>query len=77
MNMEYDKVVPELPDVVINTSAASEHVAEVERQIRVIKERCQACLAVMPFKKITNIMTISLVDFCVLWLNVTPVKTRI
>ena len=40
MNMEYDKVAPEIPEVVINTSAALDHVAEVERQIRVVKERC-------------------------------------
>ena len=29
MDMELDKVVPEIPDVVVITSAASEHVAEV------------------------------------------------
>ena len=77
VDMEFDKFVPEIPDVVVNTSAASEHVAEVERQIRVVKERCQACLAVMPFKKIPNIMTMNLVHFCVFWLNATPVKTGI
>ena len=30
MNMEFDKVVPENPDVVVNMSAASDHVAEAE-----------------------------------------------
>ena len=64
MDMEFDKVVPEIPEVVINTSTASEHVAEVKRCIRVIKERCQSC----PFKKIPNIMMINLVHFCVFWL---------
>ena len=29
MDMEYDKVVPELLDVVINTSVAKEHVAKM------------------------------------------------
>ena len=29
--MEFNKVIPEIPVVVINTSAASEHVAEIER----------------------------------------------
>ena len=62
MNMEFNKVIPEIPEVVINTSAASEHVAEVKRR-RVIKERCRACLSVLPFKKIPNIMTINLVHF--------------
>ena len=41
MDMEFNKVIPELPEVNINTSAASEHVAEVERHIRIIKERCR------------------------------------
>ena len=77
MDMEFYKVVPEIPEVVVNTSAASGHVAEVKRQIRVIKERCWAFLAVMPFKKIPIIMTISLVHFCVFWLNATPAKSWI
>ena len=50
MDMEFNKVIPELPEVNINTSAASEHVAEVERCIRIIKERCRACISTMPFK---------------------------
>ena len=40
MDMEFNKVIPEIPEVNINTGAASEHVAEVETRIRVIKERC-------------------------------------
>ena len=77
MDMEFDKVAPEIPEVVINTSSASKHLAEVERRIRVVKERCRACMSVMPFKKIPNIMTITLIHFCVFWLNVISVKTRI
>ena len=38
------KVTPEIPEVNIDTSTVSEH-AEVERYIRVIKERCQVCMA--------------------------------
>ena len=51
MNMEFDKVIPGILKIVINTNAASEHDAVVERHIRVIKERCWACMAVMPLKK--------------------------
>ena len=50
MDMEFNKIIPELPDININTSKASEHVAEVEWCIRVIKERCRACMSTMPFK---------------------------
>ena len=67
MDMEFNKVAPELPDVIINTSTAPEHVAEVERSIRVVKERFRVCMSVMPFKRLPNIMTINLVHFCVFW----------
>ena len=38
MDMEFDKVIPELPGMVVNTSAAKEHVADIEQRIRVVKE---------------------------------------
>ena len=66
MDMECDKVTPEIPKVGINASAASEHVAEVESRIRVVKERCRACMSVLPFKKITNVIKINM-----------PITTRI
>ena len=37
MDMEFNKVIPEITKVNINTSATSEHVAELERCIRLIK----------------------------------------
>ena len=39
MNMEFEKVKDELPLVVVNTTAAREHVPDSERRIRTIKER--------------------------------------
>ena len=39
MEMEFNKVIPENPEVIINMSEASEHVAEMEKHI-------------MPFEKI-------------------------
>ena len=36
MDMEFNKVAPEIPEVVVNTNATSEHVAEIKRWIRVI-----------------------------------------
>ena len=52
MDMEFNKVIPELPEVNINTSTASEHVSEVERHIRIIKERCRACISTISFKNL-------------------------
>ena len=48
--MKFDKVITEQQQVVINTSAASEHVAKIEHKIRVIKERCCTNIGIMPFK---------------------------
>ena len=39
MDGEFEKVKAELPSIVCNTTAAKEHVAEAERQIRTVKER--------------------------------------
>ena len=77
MDMKFNKVTPKISKVAINTSAASEHVAKVERRIRVIKERCRACMALLPFKRISNVVTINLVHFCIFWLNAIPVKADI
>ena len=38
MNMEFDKVIPKIPEVAINTSAVSEHVAEIKQHIRGINQ---------------------------------------
>ena len=38
MDMEFDKLKSVMSELVINTTAAREHVGEIERKIRVIKE---------------------------------------
>ena len=50
MDMKFNKVIPEMPQVNIKTTAASEHVAEIERRIRTIKERCRATLSTLLLK---------------------------
>ena len=42
MDMEFEKVRDKLPLVEVNTTAAREHVPEIERRIRTIKERVRA-----------------------------------
>ena len=39
MDMEFETVKDELPLVEVNTTAAREHVPEIERRIRTIEER--------------------------------------
>ena len=48
--MEINKVVKVLLDLMINTSAASKYVKEIEHRIRIIKEKYRANLSAMPFK---------------------------
>ena len=45
MDMEFDKLKAILTNWNINTSAAREHVAELERWIRVIEERCRGIMS--------------------------------
>ena len=75
--MEFNKAIPEMPQLNMNTTAASEHVAEIERRIRIIMERCRATLSTLPFKKLPNVMTINLVDFSVFLLYAMPAKSGI
>ena len=72
MDMEFDKVTVEMPDIMINTSAAKEHVAEVEHCIRIIKEWARATASVLPFTALLNIMAINLIH--VFWLKMNSIK---
>ena len=70
MDMESDKSVDELSGrTVVNTSAAQEHVAEIERQIRTTKERCRAIVSTLPFEILTKLIVTNIVYFVMLWLN--------
>ena len=73
MDMEFDKVVAKLINVVINASATREHMAEIEQRIRVAKERARATISMLPCKHLPNIMIINLIHFCMFWLNMTPI----
>jgi hypothetical protein len=58
--------------VTLNTTATSKHALEIERQIRVVKERARAVWSTLPLKKNQNRMIVELVIFLVLWLNAFP-----
>ena len=77
MDMEFDKIKTILPQLNINTTAAREHVTEVERCIREIKETCRGILANKPFKIIVNVLVIHLLQFVTMWLNAFPWKSGV
>jgi phospholipid N-methyltransferase len=58
--------------VVVNVTAKEEHVAEIERQHRVIKERARAVIQTLPFKNMPKKMRIALIHNVVFWLNNIP-----
>jgi hypothetical protein len=77
MDMEFEKLVDLLLNVTINTTAAREHVGEIERKIRVIKERARGTMNNLPYPQLPRLMTIELMHFCVMWMNAFPVKSDV
>mgnify|MGYP000959672854 CR=1 FL=1 len=77
MDREFKKVKAEVPSIICNTTAAKEHVAEAERQIRTVKERSRGIRATLPFSSIPKRVKIELVYFIVFWLNAFPARSGI
>ena len=63
MDIEFDKLKELLPNVALNTTAAREHVGEIEQKIRVIKERARGTISTLPYKKLPRLMVIELLHF--------------
>jgi hypothetical protein len=51
MDNEFEKLTSLVPIIQINTTAAKEHVPEIKRRIRLIKERGRGILNTLPLKK--------------------------
>ena len=58
--------------VTLNTTSRDEHVGDVERYIRTIKERMQGVSNTIPFKRLTRNMVMELAKAVVYWLNSVP-----
>ena len=77
MDNEFNKVMDHAPHVIINTTAAAEHVGDIERRIRVIKERCRGILCTLPYTQFPQIMLVHLLHHVVMWLNNFPTKNGV
>ncbi len=73
MDNEFEKVKDHVPETNLNTPAASEHIGEIERKIRVIKERSRGILCTLPYSHFPQQMLIHLLHHVVMWLNNFPV----
>ena len=58
----------------INLESANKHVPEIERKIRVVKERCQSTGHGLPFQLIPKILTMHILFQRVKILNFFPTK---
>jgi len=58
----------------VNLASANEHVPEIERRIRVVKERCRATWHGLPIQLIPKLLTIHIVLNIVKLLNFFPTK---
>ena len=57
-----------------NETSRDEHVGDVERYIRTVKERMQAIYNTLPFQKIPARLVIEMAKTAVFWMNVFPVE---
>jgi hypothetical protein len=63
MHMVFEKLRTMMPHMALNTTGAREHVREVERKIKVIKERARGAFNILPYKKLPKLMVIELLHF--------------
>ena len=57
-----------------NFATRNEHVPEIERQHRVIKERARAFRSTLPFEVFPRLLPVKMVNNCALWINMFPDK---
>ena len=77
-DMEFTSVIdPLLGKTVVNTTAAREHVAEIERSIRTVKERSRAVISTLPFKILPKLVVSNVIKYAVFWLNAFPSKNGV
>ena len=66
-----------LPSIVCNTTAVKEHIAEAERNTRVVKERNGCVVNTLPFTYIPRRIKIEFIYFVTPWFNAFPVKSGV
>jgi hypothetical protein len=57
------------PGIKVNICGRGEHIPEIERFIRVIKERARCYFAMLPFRTIPNIMVLHLIKTVMFYIN--------
>jgi hypothetical protein len=63
--------------ITLNTAANDEHVGDIERYIRTVKERVRCIYNTLPFTLMPNRLIVEMVYFSVFWLNSFPARDGI
>jgi len=63
--------------IILNICVTNEHVPEIERYIRTIKERVRSIATTLPFERYPPRLIVQMVYNCIFWLNSFPHKNGI
>jgi hypothetical protein len=69
---EFEPLIKKLPNIEFNLCAQDEHVPDIERYIRTVKDRVRSCYNILPYPCIPRLMLVRLVCNAVFWLNTFP-----
>lgn len=74
MDGEFQHMWDDRADIgmILNTTARDEHVGNVERFIRTLKEQMRAIYSTLPFTRAPDRLTIDMAKYCIYWLNAFP-----
>ena len=64
MNKKFERLPPLLPGINLNTTTEKERVDDIERMIRMIKERFRVIHSTLPFHRLLARMIVQLGEFC-------------
>ena len=62
--------------VTLNETSRDEHIEEIERFIRTVKERMGAIYNTLPFRKVPARLVVEMAKACVFWLNSLPPQSN-
>lgn len=79
MDNEFETLRGELSSIgiTLNTTANDEHVADIERHIRTVKERIRSIYNTLPFTRFPTRLIVEMVYYSVFWINSFPQLTGI
>jgi hypothetical protein len=69
---EFAPLADTLPELTFNLCGADEHIPDIERYIRTIKDRVRSCYNTMPYRHIPKLMLARMAANAVFWLNAIP-----